>query len=265
MTTLEELRGAGEALEKTLLLRTSPLAVKLLEKEEEVPEGALRPKRDRGVHLAQCQAFAMSRREGAMVAILKEDNWCWAPLIGYGLVEPPDIFLKGQLLYPNMVADPEAAKNLSETWPRLEFGKYIGILSAPLRTTHFEPDLVLIYSNTAQLRSLLLAVKYKEGCLVKSEFDPINSCLYAIVPVLNTGEYRITIPDPGEYERAMAGEDEIIFSLPKEKLAELMQGLRHFEKRGMGYTQLAMKMRPDFPRPPFYKDLYKMWELDVEE
>ena len=85
------------------------------------------------------------------------------------------------------------------------------------------------------------------------------------MPVLNTGEYRITIPDPGEYERAMAGEDEIIFSLPKEKLAELMQGLRHFEKRGMGYTQLAMKMRPDFPRPPFYKDLYKMWELDVEE
>jgi uncharacterized protein (DUF169 family) len=131
--------------------------------------------------------------------------------------------------------------------------------------TEFEPDLVLIYSNTAQLRSLLLAAKYTEGSLVRSQFDPINSCLYAIVPVLDTGEYRITIPDPGEYERAMAGEDEIIFSVPKEKLTGLIQGLGHFEKRGMGYTQLAMEMKFDFPRPPFYKDLFQMWDLDVEE
>jgi len=99
VTTLDELRRAGEALEKTLLLRTLPLAVKLLENEDDIPEGAMRPKKDRGVHLAQCQAFAMSRREGATVAVLKEDNWCWAPLIGYGLVEPPDIFLEGHLLF----------------------------------------------------------------------------------------------------------------------------------------------------------------------
>ena len=110
-----------------------------------------------------------------------------------------------------------------------------------------------------------MAVKYKEGHLVESQFDPINSCLYAIVPVLKTGDYRITIPDPGEYERAMAGEDETILSVPKKKLDGLIQGLRHFEKRGMGYKQLAMQMRPDFPRPPFYKDLYEMWGLDVEE
>ena len=26
-----------------------------------------------------------------------------------------------------------------------------------------------------------------------------------------------------------------------------------------------MEMKFDFPRPPFYKDLYQMWDLDVEE
>ena len=152
MTTLDKFNRYGEDLERLLLLRTSPLAIKLLEKEEDIPEGAIRPKRDRGVHLAQCQAFAMSRRQRATVAILKEDHWCWGPLIGFGLVEPPDIFLEGQIFYPHMVASLEAAKNLARTFPRLEYGKYIGVLSAPLKTAHFEPNLVMIYSNTAQLR-----------------------------------------------------------------------------------------------------------------
>ena len=36
----------GEELETSLLLRTSPIAVKMLEKEEDIPKGAFRPKKD---------------------------------------------------------------------------------------------------------------------------------------------------------------------------------------------------------------------------
>jgi hypothetical protein len=55
----------GEDLEKHLMLRTSPIAVKLPEKESDIPGGAVRPYRDRGYHIARCRAFALSRREGA--------------------------------------------------------------------------------------------------------------------------------------------------------------------------------------------------------
>jgi len=265
MTTLVTLNGYGEDLEKLLLLRTSPIAIKLLGREEDIPEGAIRPKRDRGVHFAQCQAFAMSRRQNVTIALLKEDNWCWGPLIGFGLVEPPDFFLEGRITFPRMVANLEASQNLAKRFPRLEYGKYIGVVSAPLKTAHFEPDLVMIYSNTAQLRSILLAIKYKEGYLVTSTFDPIDSCVYSVVPVLLTGQCQITLPDPGDYERALAREDEIIFSLPKNKLEDLMLGLRHFDEIKLGYTHFVQEMRPDFPRPEFYKKLFRMWELDVEE
>ncbi len=88
MITISDYNQYGEDLEKLLLLRTSPLAVKMLEKKEEPPKDAFRPRRDRGFHLSQCQAFAMSRRQRITVAMLKEDNWCWAPLISFGLVEP---------------------------------------------------------------------------------------------------------------------------------------------------------------------------------
>ena len=265
MKTVKEYNSCGEELEKLLLLRTSPIAVKMLEKEEDIPKEAIRPKRDRGYHLAQCQAFAMTRRQRATIAMLKEDNWCWANLIAFGLVEPPDFFFEGKTFYPYLVASQEAAKKLAEKFPHFEYGKYIGIVSAPLKTASFEPDVVLVYSNTAQLRTMLLAVKYKEGYLVNSEFDPIDSCVYSVVPVILSGQYRITLPDPGDYQRALAGEDEIILSVPPDRLEELLLGLRHFEGMEHGYTQHTMEMRPDFPQPEFYKMLFKMWGLDVQE
>jgi hypothetical protein len=36
---------------------TRPIAVKMLASEDEIPEDALRPKRDRGEHYAACQVF----------------------------------------------------------------------------------------------------------------------------------------------------------------------------------------------------------------
>ncbi len=249
MPSLEEYNRFGEDLERILLLRTSPIAAKMLEKEEDIPEGAIRPKKDRGYHLALCQVFAMSRRRGESIAMLKEDNWCWAPLMGFGLVENPnDPFIDGHAYFPCF-----------------EVGKYVGIVSAPLKTANFEPDVVLIYCNNVQLRNLISIVKYREKSLVKSEFDPIDSCVFSIVPVMQTGEYRITLPDPGESERAMADEDEIIFSVPKDKLEGLVEGLRETASRTGGSIRQNRDLMPDFPRPKFYIELFKKWGLDTEE
>jgi uncharacterized protein (DUF169 family) len=263
MTTIAEFNSYGEELEKLVRLKTAPIAVKMLEKEADIPKEAIRPKKDRGHHLAQCQVFALTRRKGETIAMLKEDNWCWAPLVGYGLVPPFDEKTISPMIY--IVENMKAAKKMLKTFPRFEQGKYIGILTAPLRTASFKPDMVLIYSNTAQLRSMLMAIKYKKGNLVKSEFDPIDSCVYSIVPVIQNGEYRITLPDPGEFERAMAEEGEIILSVPAAKLEELVTGLKFFEEIKLGYTHLNMQMTPDFPRPPFYEELFKMWGLDVQD
>lgn len=262
--SVEKFNAFGKELENVLLLRTAPLAVKFLEKEEDIPKEAIRPKKDRSEHLALCQAFALTRRRRETIAMLAEDHWCWAPLLGFGLVEPHEYFMSGKAVFPFMVKDLEKAKKLAEAFPRIKQGKYIGIVSAPLSNAGFEPDLVLIYSNTSQLRTILLSVKYTEGKLVYSEFDPIDSCVYSTVPVLLNREYRITLPDPGEYERALSGEDEIIFSLPIEKVEDLVMGLRNFGKTGLGYTQITQVMRPDFPRPEFYKKMFRDWGLEEE-
>jgi len=73
MHTVNEFNHFGEEIEKLMLLRTSPLAVKMLQNESDIREGAIRPKTDQGYHLAQCQAFSISRRRGQSIAMLKEE------------------------------------------------------------------------------------------------------------------------------------------------------------------------------------------------
>ena len=244
-TTVKEYNRYGEELENILLLRTSPVAVKMLKKESDIPAGALRPKKDRDTHYAQCQAFAMTRREGVTVAMLKEDHWCPAALMAYGMVPLP----KG--MNPTRM----------HPYDMFDYGKYIGILTAPLKNAHFKPDVVIIYSNTSQLRSLLLSFGPDKVPQVGGRYFP-PSCAHAVVtPMLKDG-YWVILPDPGEYQRALCDEGEMMFAFPAAKLPDLMADLSRFQSQGFAYRRNYYFMQGDFSRPDFYKAMFKEWGLE---
>jgi uncharacterized protein (DUF169 family) len=245
MSTVKEFNRCGEELEKTLLLKTSPVAVKMLEKEADIPAGAMRPKKDHNYHLAQCQAFAMSRRERATIAMLKEDHWCPAALMAYGMVPIPEM------------------RNPTQMHPYecFDYGKYIGILTAPLKTASFKPDVVIIYSNTSQLRALLLSMGHDDVAQVNGRYFP-PSCAHAVVTPMLKGGYWVVLPDPGEYQRALADEGEMMFAVPAEKLSGLCVGLDKFQAQGFAYRNNYYFMQGDFPRPDFYKKMFKEWGLE---
>ncbi len=244
MPTVKEFNHLGQELEELLLLQTSPVAVKMLDKEADIPEGTVRPQKDRNYHLAQCQAFGMTRRDKVAIAMLKEDNWCPAPCIAYGLVPRPE--------------DP--AWRRREQYDCFEYGKYIGILTAPLRTAAFEPDVVIMYSDTNQLRSILLAMKIDERESVSGRFFP-PSCAYAVTTPILTNQYMVVLPDPGEYARALTIPGEMMFAIPGNKLEGLMEDLRRYEKNESGFAHESMIMRPDFPQPDFYKRMFESWGI----
>ena len=243
MPAIKEYNHYGEELENTLGLQTSPVAVKMLEKEADIPAGAIRPKKDQGFHLAQCQAFAMSRRERTTVAMLKEDNWCPGAVLSYGFVPKPN--------RPGGTTNGEY----------FEYGKYIGILTAPFNKADFIPDAVIIYCDTNQLRIMLLSMKEEERPLVKSNFFPF-SCNNAVVPVILHNEYWINLPDPGEYARALTIAGEMMFSVPAEKLPGLVESLRGAQRNVSGFANESMMMRPDFLQPDLYKNVFESWGMD---
>ncbi len=240
---LDEFKKYGEDLETSLLLRTSPIAVKMLEKEADIPKEAYRPKRDGGSHIAQCQAFGMSRREGKTVAMLKEDHWCPTALTAYGIVK-----------------NQNAQGSWGESNLSFEYGKYIGVLTAPLKRASFIPDVVLIYSNPAQLRGLLLPMMFNGASQVSGHFF-LPSCGHSVVDPMKTGKYCVVLPDPGEYQRALALEEEIIFAAPQGKMRGLMAGLKS-GGRMYSHRDQYMSMHPDFEQPQFYKDMFKSWGLE---
>jgi len=245
VTTVKEFNRYGEELEQLLLLRTSPVAVKMLEKEADIPDGALRPRRDRNYHLAQCQAFAMSRREGATVAMLKEDHWCPAALLAYGMVPAPE-GMDPTRMHP---------------YETFEHGKYIGVLTAPLKKASFEPDVVIIYSNTAQLRNIMFSFSAGEIPQVNGRYFP-PSCAHAVVTPMLKGGYWVVLPDPGEWQRALCDEGEMMFAMPADKLPALVEGLNRFKDMDFAYRNHHYFMQGDFPRPDFYKAMFRQWGLE---
>ena len=83
MLTLEEVNGIGKEIEELFCLRTAPMAIKLIDRDE-LPEGCRQPSAE-GIHYALCQALAFVRRTRNHLAIFAEDHWCLWPVINFRL------------------------------------------------------------------------------------------------------------------------------------------------------------------------------------
>lgn len=261
--TVEKINAIGRELNERLILRYSPIAMKLIYSEDEIDPESMRPKADKGGHLAMCQAFAMVRRERKSITMLKEDHWCVWPLVSYGLVEldEDDIQTMGSKLFFEDKA--KGVEFLRNEYPRLKGErKPIGFALAPLEKANFVPDIISIYCNPAQIRSIMMAVYYKTGEQLQLSLDAVDSCVHSTIPVLNGKSCNITFPDPGEYERALCDENEVIFTLRCEHIEDVLSALKRFSAVNMGYRELAMKLEYDHARPQFYMDMFEKWGLE---
>ena len=258
----KKIQEIGAELRSMFDLRTRPIGIKFLRPDEETPSNAISPTQDMKCHMAMCQAKAAARRENKTIVMRKEDHWCWNPLIVYGLVPCEEGTKEFELVTKYIgVKDPEDAKKVLAGFPKLKYGEFDRLVVGPMETAEFVPDVVLLYCNAAQLRSMLYAAKVENGGIIPSSFDAVDSCAYAVTNPILDGQYRITVPDPGEYERALTGDDEMIFSIPLNRLEAFTEQAKFARTHNMGFAQLRMNMEYDFARPPFYNELFAIWNL----
>jgi uncharacterized protein (DUF169 family) len=259
---LNTLNAYAEELEKKLKLKTFPIAVKLLKSEKDIPQGAIRPKSGLNQRMALCVGFMKARRDAQSLALFKEDMWCIDPVIGLGMAQPPEFFFEGKNRFPNSISCIEAGKAWSKAFPRLDAGKYAGIALAPLKSANFEPDMVIIYSDVAQLTQLLISMGWKEGRDVNARMSGYSACVYCTVPVMLSGECQVTPPCPGDARHAMAQDDEIIFTVPAKKLDDLMAGLRYLEEKGTRLPR-TLTAENEYVLPDAYKTMGKAAGMDL--
>jgi len=134
-------------------------------------------------------------------------------------------------------------------------GRYIGVVSAPLRTASFEPDLAVIYCDSAQLLRLLLGIAYKDGRDITTVLGGHAACVYAVVPAMLKGECQAAVPCRGDRGRAGAQDDEMIFSVPREKIGDLAFGL---EQEGTGTIPTRFSMTPEYKLSTSYAEMARL-------
>ena len=254
---------AAVKIKDALHLTLNIQAVKLIEDPSEVPANALRA-RERFGHLSLCQAFALVKRDGLTVYTDKSSEWCWAPVVALGYADCSPGTESYEIIKPLMgIPDPEKAERFFTEFPRLPLGKYQGVLLAPADQADFEADVLLINcDNNYEMRTLLSAVKLRNGKMLDVRLDPIDSCVHTLVTSFLKKDYTVAIPDPGEQERALTGKNEIIMAVPAEKLEDLMAGFSSPWIRYDPDPELPAEMEYDFPRPPFYNKVFSLWGME---
>ncbi|MBR5114374.1 MAG: DUF169 domain-containing protein [Oscillospiraceae bacterium] len=257
---LENNKKYHDLLVKLVGLRYPGVAFKLIKDESEVPEGAVRPMKDWGYHIAVCQAFAYARRQGKTIYMEKEDHWCWNPIIVYGMIDNETAKKGFRAMHKQLGTSMESADAFVDSFPCIPYGEYRGVLVAPLDKADFKPDVTLIYCKNYQLRVLLMAIDSQIHSMVESSFTPLDSCTYSVVPAILEGKYRITLPDPGEYERGMTPEDDIILSVPAQREEEFYKGVEYQTTHGT-VNSFYPTMKEEFSRPPFYNTIFEAWGL----
>jgi len=247
-------------------MEVHPIAVKMLKSKVDVPEGAIIPTRDWGHKYALCQSYAKSQRDGLTIAMFKEfkeDMWCFEPVVGLGFAERIPYFLEGNHRYPDSVRDLKDAAVWCQNMPYLEYGRYQGIVSAPINTCNFMPDVVVMHVNGMQTSQLLIIKCWIDGRDVHSQLSGHAACVYAVVPSLLKHECMVSIPCKGDRRLALAQDDEILFTLLPEMLPDFVAGTRFLQEHEWGLP-MSQEYKEEYDLKPAYAKLGEMLGMDLK-
>jgi uncharacterized protein (DUF169 family) len=262
--TLEELHEMGTELEMWLRMRVHPIAIKMLKGREEVPEGAIIPTRDWGHKYALCQSFAKSQRDGLTIAMFKEDLWCFEPVEGLGFAERIQFFLEGHHRYPDSVRDLKGASEWCKNMPHLDYGIYKGIVSAPINTCNFMPDVILMHVNGMMTSQLIIVRNWIDGKDLHCQLSGHAACVYAVVPALLKRECTVAIPCKGDRRLAFAQDDEILFTLIPEMLPDFIAGTKFLQEQNWGIPMIQ-EYKEEYDLKPGYAKVGEMLGMDMKQ
>jgi uncharacterized protein (DUF169 family) len=251
-------KTAIEKIESHVRPATFPVAVRLVESVDQIPPKARRPQRDLGVQITTCQGVTMARRYGWTVALTKDDINCPLTKVAFGLESAPAYFMEGNCCAGMYTCSPEAGAKTESFTHHLPHGQIAAILMGPAARVTFEPQVVIIYANPAQVLRLTTGALWKNGGALKSTFTGRIDCSDEIIRTMATNECQVILPCYGDRVFGQASDDEMAFTFPWSKVDELVEGLEGTHKGGVRYP-IPSFVRYSGEMPPTYKKLDEIW------
>ncbi len=243
-----DLAKFSDALAQHVRPGSFPVAVRMVKSGEPLPERVKHPFKDLKIKMATCQAIAMARRYGWAVAIGEEDISCPLTAVVFGFRRATEFYLKGQACAGMYTETEEAGMRSEEQVEKFSFGEYQYILVAPLHRTAFEPEVIVIYANPAQVVRLLTAALWKSGGRLTSGFGGRIDCAEEIIVPLRSGKCEVILPCFGDRIFAQTQDHEMAFSIPVNRVEEIIEGLAGTHKGGVRYPIPAfLRYTGEFP------------------
>ena len=250
---MQDLAHIDQELNRYLRLQTFPVAVSLLESPDDLP-GGMKDLLPKAQPMPVCQGISISRRYGWPVVLGAQQMTCPLGALALGLVEPKERFLDGTVEVPYWVRSKEARARIAANMPKLPHGKYQLVVSAPLAQAQFEPDLIVVYGNPAQMMRLVQGSIYLTGQPVVSNSLGAVGCATYISKALMSGESQMVVCGAGDRIFALTQDDEMCFTIPLARAQDMLTGLAETHKYGLRYpTSSYLRFQPEMPGA--YRDL----------
>jgi uncharacterized protein (DUF169 family) len=221
-----DVKTADRELQTYIRPQTFPVAIRMLRPGEPIPERAKRPARDFKKLSMNCQVIDMARRYGWMIALTREDHICSLGIAALGFEKPTHLHASGTLCEGMYTETKEAGQRSEAAVDRFAPGEYHALLVAPLDRTTFEPDLVCIYANPAQVMRLTQAALWKRGGKLASSFGGRIDCSEIIVTTMRTDQPQVILPCSGDRIFGQTQDHEMAFTIPWGQMDEIIEGLR---------------------------------------
>jgi MtaA/CmuA family methyltransferase len=256
-----DVKTADRELQLYIRPQTFPVAIRMLRPGEEIPERARRPARDFKKLSMNCQVIDMARRYGWMIALTREDHICSLGIAALGFEKPTHLHNSGTLC-EGMYTETKAAGQRSEAAvDKFAPGEYSTLLVAPLDRTTFEPHLVCIYANPAQVMRLTQAALWKRGGKLTSSFGGRIDCSEIIVTTMRTDQPQVILPCSGDRIFGQTQDHEMAFTIPWNQMEEVIEGLKGTHNGGIRYP-ITQFLEYEAKLPPKYMEANRIWEVE---
>ncbi|MFX1408705.1 MAG: DUF169 domain-containing protein [Promethearchaeota archaeon] len=231
-------------LNNYLRLNTFPIGVKLLKDQETLK--SIKYLKTPEEKLAICQLFSYARYYGWTMGCVKGDNLCPLAEITLGFEESHKLFEEGAFFIGRYNETKEAAKKTTAMMPKLSYGIYSAIVAGALYRIDFEPDLILIWGNSAQIMRIIQGYLWKKGGRVSLSTFCDGVCADTISNAILTGDLQIAFPCLGDRRFGMAKDTDLIASIPFALIHEIIEGMEMTHKAGTRYPISFQLSTPKF-------------------
>ena len=249
-----------QRLERLMRLRSFPVAFKLLEDKSKLSEI---PFIRRVQHKSTlCQMINLVRNFDWTVGADKDDFISvMCPSI-VGLADIEDFMKDGTFRSIVWTKTREDGKKYENGIPRLPAGKYEAVAMAPLVYNPFDPDIVLIYANPAQMMLLINSMQFEDYEVMQFYCVGETSCSDAITRCYLNQKPALTIPCYGERRYGHAQDDELVMAVPASMVEKALAGMEALYRRGIrypiSYAGAETDVTPSFPQSYDNADFIKM-------